>query len=429
MYNVRDYGAVPSTSALSTQAIQSAIDECHANGGGRVVIPAGTYTVGSIFLRSHVELHLEHGARLVASRDLADYNADDAYEQNYGCDAEYWRAKHLIIAAECDDVALTGGGSIDGSGDFFFEEPHFYPYHKWMTGYGFRHGIAFARDKVAMRPGQTVCFVECTNVTVKDVTLCNCPCWALFLHGCEQVSVTGVKIFNPPYFGNTDGIDIDCCRYVTVSDCMIETGDDAITFRCSEQRLKNKKPCEFVTVTNCTLSSGACAFRIGVGYGRIRHIRVSNIVIKSAGYAINYMTTYSAMGCATIEDVNFSGISAYDVGFPITLGCERGSIRHITLENMRFYSLAGIKARAAGEGEISDLCLRRIDLHLLPDPLPLDERRHAVRGDSIFSLQGVTDATLTDLRVHAAPELLESWESALAHRDCTDVKVRDCILP
>ena len=82
-YMITDFGAKGDGVFLNTAAIQSAIDTCSRSGGGRVVVPAGTWKTGTIWFRSHVELHLQHGARMLGSENLADYNKDDAYEQNY----------------------------------------------------------------------------------------------------------------------------------------------------------------------------------------------------------------------------------------------------------------------------------------------------------------------------------------------------------
>jgi len=428
MYNILDFGAVADGKTLATKAIQSAIDACHQNGGGRVLIPAGTYLTGSVFLRSNVELHLAHAARLIASTDLADYNADDAYEQNYGVPFEEWLGKHLIMAIECNNVSLTGTGEIDASGDFFFEEPKFYPYHQWMSGFGWRNGISYAKDKKLLRPGQVVCFIESTNVTVKDITIQNSPSWSLFLHGCVQVNVTGLKVFNTCYFGNTDGIDIDCCQSVTVSDCHIEPGDDCITFRCASQRLKNPRPCEYVTVSNCVLSCEASAFRVGVGYGEIRHIRVSNVTIKKAGTGINYITSYAGRGRAEIEDVNFSNVSLYNVSYPIAIAGDVGSVRRITLENIRAYALAQARLSATGECEISDVTLRNVDLILLRDEEELTERRRQKRGEHMLEAHGVKDLTLRDVHVLASPDQRALWISSFSHTDCEGLSVKDCKL-
>ena len=429
MYCIKDFGAIADGKTLATRAIQAAIDSCAENGGGTVDVPAGRYLTGSVFLKDHVELHLSHGATLVASTDLADYNTDDAYEQNYGSTTEEWRAKHLIMAIECTDVAICGGGTIDASGDFFYEEPQFYPHYEWMTGYVWRQGMSYARNKELLRPGQVVCFVECTNVRVQDITIRNSPCWSLFLYGCEQVSVRGIKVYNQPHFGNTDGIDIDCCRFVTVSDCIIDTGDDAITLRTAAHRLKKPRPCEYITISNCVLSCSVMAIRIGVGTGQIRHICISNIVIPRAGAALQCITSYAGRGCAEIEDVRISGVSGSDLGHIMHLKGEIGSIRHITLENMRLSGIGNLRVEATNTCVIEDITLRNIDIRIHTEKEAPDARRRAARGEYMLSLRGVHTMRLEQVRVKSSPSALFAWSGGFAKDNCTDVTVADCVFP
>lgn len=426
MYNIMDFGAMADGRTVSTESIQQAIDTCHANGGGRVVIPRGEFVSGTIWLRDHVELHLEMGALLKASINLEDYNPEDAYVQNFGCSGEEWLGKHLILAVECEDVAVTGLGVIDGRGDFFFEEPRLYP---WMSGYGWRDGFSKARDKELLRPGQLMCFIESRHVVVEGITMLNCTCWSCFLHGCEYVNVHGIKVFNGKTAGNTDGIDIDCCRFVTVSDCIIDTGDDAITVRCSTQHLKNKEMLsEYITVTNCTCSVSASAFRIGVGTGRIRHVRISNITIARAGTAIQYMTSYSHRGEAHIEDVNFSNISADNVGFPFQLGGDVGSIRHVTLENMRIRGLAGAKVVAKGDCVMEDITLRNVDIYINRDDRELSEKSLEARGQYMLNVSNIRGAVLDGVRVFAEDGVAQKWEGFFTQSHCDDMIMRNCKL-
>ena len=102
--NILDFGAISDGIALNTKAIQNAINKCAESGGGRVTVPAGVYKTGTIWLKSHVELHLEAGAEFLASDNLDDYNSTDAYEQNYDCLQEGGVGKHLIIAHEIEDI-------------------------------------------------------------------------------------------------------------------------------------------------------------------------------------------------------------------------------------------------------------------------------------------------------------------------------------
>ena len=183
-FNILDFGAIADGKTINTKAIQAAIDEC-AKEGGRVVVPAGLFMSGSIFLRSNVELHLAHNATLRASENLEDYNADDAYEQNWGSVNEGWNAKHFIIAVECENVAITGTGTIDGNSSVFFEPyrpaSDFQEESMVNAGYCWKKGKAMNLDKVNRRPGQMICFIECRNIIVRDVSLINSTCWSCFV--------------------------------------------------------------------------------------------------------------------------------------------------------------------------------------------------------------------------------------------------------
>lgn len=430
MISILDFGAVGDGTTLCTDAIQRAIDTCSEQGGGRVVVPSGTYLTGTVYLRSHVELHLQSGACLLGSDRPEDYNAEDAYPQNFGSVSEQWRGKHLILALECEDVAITGTGVIDGRGDAFFEEPKFYPDYHWMTGYGWRDGHARAKDKEALRPGQMICFIQCDRVLVENVTMRNSPCWTCFLYGCDNVTVRGIKIFNPLYFGQADGIDVDCCRFVTVSDCIIHTGDDGITFRCSGAWLKDRESiCEYVSVTNCVISCSACGFRVGVGVGRIRHIRVSNVVIEKAGYAIQFMTSYNHCGEAHIEDVNFSDISAADLGLLFQLIGDVGSIDGVTMANMRLNGMGGVMIRATDTCEIRNVTLRNIDFRYLPEIEALTERRRASRGENMIFVSNVRGLVMDGVRVFVEDDVRQTWNAVYGEEQCSDVELRNCRFP
>ena len=300
MRNVRDFGAVGDGRTKDTAAIQKAIDA-----GGVVCFPPGTYLSGTLYLRSGGGLHLEPGATLLASPDKADYNADDFCPQNAVFSKENVSGAHFIVALEQHDVSITGGGTIDGNRQAFYGKINEdYP-RKFKLG--------------EWRPGQMIYFCECTNVRISDVALNHAPYWTCFLHGCEQVTVRGVRIWNDYHTPNGDGIDIDCCRFVTVSDCIIHSGDDCITLRGSDKRLKQPRPCEYVTVTNCILGTNCNAFRIGVGNGVIRNCTISNIIMENTRTGIQINSRYSRNSeGVTIENILFSDFQM-DVKRPIAV--------------------------------------------------------------------------------------------------------------
>ena len=147
-FDVRAFGAKGDGATMDTAAVQATLDACSRAGGGRVTVPPGTYLIGSIYLGDRTELHLESGATLLGSPNLADYNAPDAYPQNWGSKNEGWSAKHLILALEKKGVSITGRGVIDGNGRAFFDDkPQFVGKVCWRNG-----GISARDDTHQGRP-------------------------------------------------------------------------------------------------------------------------------------------------------------------------------------------------------------------------------------------------------------------------------------
>ena len=236
--DIHDFGAaVDAKPAVNAAAIQRAIDGAEKAGGGTVVVPAGTFTSGTIWLKRNVELHLAEGSVLKASGDLADYNRADAYPENWGCPPEYWNGCHFIIARQADGASITGEGTIHGNGDAFYDdEPR--AYYSWMKpgSHAWWNGIRWAKDKKNLRPGQLIVFVKCRDVAVRGITIRNSPCWSLWFWGCERVRVSDYTVRNGENDGNSDGIDFDCSRDVVLERADIDTGDDAIAIRASACR-------------------------------------------------------------------------------------------------------------------------------------------------------------------------------------------------
>lgn len=288
MNNVRDFGAVGDGVTMDTAAIQRAVDA-----GGVVNFPPGTYLTGTIYLKSYGGLHLEQGAKIVASGNPEDYNADDFCVQNRPRPNEEASGAHLIVGVEVTHVTLSGDGIIDGSRKVFQHTPlpsGKYEIDKW-------------------RPSQMIYFVESDHINIRDLELNNAPYWTCFLHGCEDVTVRGLKIYTEWRTRNGDGIDIDCCRRVTVSDCIIDTGDDCITLRADLQQLKDQsRVCEDVTISNCVLKTCCNAVRVGVGAGIIRKAVFGNLVIRETRTAICVVSKYGNYDGANISQIKFHDI-------------------------------------------------------------------------------------------------------------------------
>lgn len=266
-FNILDFGASPAGTDLSTQAIQRSIDSCSAAGGGRVVVPPGTFRCGTLILRDDVELHLCRGALLKGSDRLADYPFLEVRYQSRFTDKSYYtgrrerlRYRALIFAEGCRNVALTGDGCVDGSG----EAPVF------QLGND-------AGSKASLERPILILMIDCRQVALRNVRLRNSAYWMQCYLACDGVSAYGIKVFNHCNFNN-DGIDIDS-RNVRIEACEFDTDDDAVC-------LKSHDPdrwCENVVIRNCTVRTNCNGVKLGTGsLGGFRNVLIENILLRAA---------------------------------------------------------------------------------------------------------------------------------------------------
>lgn len=214
-----------------SDVIQRAIDAMHERGGGRVSVPPGRHLVGSLELKTGVELHLEAGAVLVGSSLREDYAESS-----------------ILWARGGQNIALTGRGEIEGAGRAFPDKKGFRP-----------HNIHFER---------------CTDVRVSDVRLTKSSSWMQRYFCCENLWIRGIRVFNFDNY-NADGMDLVSCRNAVVSDCVIYSDDDAFCLKTVTDA-----PCENITVTNCVFGSHCNAIKIGTeSYGDFRNIVISHCVV------------------------------------------------------------------------------------------------------------------------------------------------------
>ncbi|MBD3320161.1 MAG: glycoside hydrolase family 28 protein [Chitinivibrionales bacterium] len=286
MPTILDFNAKPDSETLNTEAIQRAIDFCAQEGGGTVVVPAGTYKTGTVYLRSNVRIHLQAGAVIKGSTCTDDY-----IEESPGMAA-------LICARDCSNIAITGSGIVDGCGRFFWDEYRVWKMKQGTNGDPAREGII-----QPLRP-RAVMFNRCTEIRLKDIGIRNSAMWTTHFLLCENVSVDSISVVNPPDSINTDGINPESCRNVRITNCYIATGDDCITLKAGYEN-SNYGPCENIVISNCITGHGHCGVGIGSEMsGGVRHVSVSNCIFNRTYRGVRLKTRRGRGGCAEHIAVN-----------------------------------------------------------------------------------------------------------------------------
>lgn len=279
--NIKDFGAVGDGSTLNTRSIQAAIDFVGEK-GGRVLIEDGVYKTGTIRYKSNVEIHIASDAVLLGSPDCGDYPENETTHVQSAL-LPRWRSACLIFAEECQNIALTGMGTIDCNGTSFVihapDETTGWKYH---------------RDFDRPTPPRVVFFTGCRNAKIEDITMINQPAgWSYWIHDCDQVTIDKIKIRAELEYPNNDGIHINASRDVTVSNCSVRCGDDCIVVRANCVSLPENKACERITVQNCSLTSYSSAIRIGwINDGVIRNCVFSNLVMTDCSCGIDFFLPY-----------------------------------------------------------------------------------------------------------------------------------------
>ena len=368
---VKDYHAAADGTTSDTKAIQAAIDDCAAHGGGQVILEGVCFLTGMIRMKSGVELHIERDAVLLGSTDAADFPE---------IETDFWRTQYaprfnkrcMIYAEGCRDIAITGRGAIDCQGEAYVDPlPEGTkvwngslwtfarkPYPVDPDGDGMVHvsGVEFpvAPRMASYSPGRVVFFIGCDNVLVEDVTMRNQPAgWSYWICDCEHVHFHRARIRASVEFPNNDGIHINCSRDVTVSDCDIACGDDGVVVRAYARPLRRYTPCERVTVTNCNIISHASGIRIGwINDGSIRNCTFSNLTMTDTNKPIAielpsndgpHRISDEGDERSLFENLSFSNIvmdRCYDAPITIAIGehnlCE--AIRNIYFTGIHAFS-------------------------------------------------------------------------------------------
>lgn len=275
LFDPMRFGAIGDGKALDSRAINAAIDACTRSGGGVVYLRPGLYKSGTIHLKSNVTLYLEAGAVVLGSLELNDY---DEHREVFRTGNT--KPRSLIYANEADNVCLAGLGRIDGQGPHFWQpsgQLQSSPDNQWAEVASLSW-----KPKASGRPSPMLQFVKCRWLRIEDLRIENSPGWTISTINCDNVTIQGITIRNPITGINTDGLDMDGCQNVFISNCSIETGDDAICLKSENPTGEGSRLAINITVTNCVLTTCCNAFKIGTGsMGGFENITFSNSIIYS----------------------------------------------------------------------------------------------------------------------------------------------------
>jgi polygalacturonase len=252
-YNIRGFGAVGDGKSLDSPSINLAIEACAKAGGGTVYVPPGIYLCGSIHLKSHIHLDLDEGATILgAPQDMKAYDPAEPFDgPAYQDGGHTYFHNSLIWGEDLTNVSITGLGRINGGG--LVRSSSLLDRISGFSNFGkssFSSWKASNTDEDSLRVGnKAIALKRCRHVLLRDVTIFHGGHFAILLTGCDDMTIDNVTIDT-----NRDGMDIDCCRNTTVSNCRVNSPfDDGI---CPKSSHALGKPVitENLTIVNCQVS-------------------------------------------------------------------------------------------------------------------------------------------------------------------------------
>ncbi|MEI7734028.1 MAG: glycosyl hydrolase family 28 protein [Ferruginibacter sp.] len=401
IFDITKYGSIGDGKTLNSTAIQKAIDDCNKNGGGMVLIPAGVFITGTVNLKSNVHLHLEAGAVLKGSANLNDYTPYN--KVHYG----------MLYTADAENILIDGNGNIDGNGDVFFDTTKAKKIEWGGTSYtrqkeNYRKvtdgGIGDGPIVPKERPYQMFIFSNCKKVTVKDIFISKAPFWTMLFADCDGVNIDGIRLWTNMLAPNADGIDISSCNNVTVSNCDIRSGDDAIAIVGYDSHFeipgfkKLRHASQNINISNCNLQSYSSGIRIGFfDQNSVKNINISNCNITNSTRGIGiFLRDEGSLENISVnnvvietrlrtgdwwgngEPIHISAVRGKDTSLPL------GKIKNVSFDNITCISENGILIYGSKESIIENIKFHNLTFNLV------DSKLNDVAGGNI-DLRGCLD--------------------------------------
>ncbi len=423
VYNVCNYGASGNKEDNAQGAIHKAIEACATAGGGTVYFPPGAYTTGTIHMRSNVRIFVEAGATIFSSKEPATFDQ-----------------RALFYAEDVDHISLGGRGTINGQAEYEWrmndmKDWYIYPNQVQAEKAGVPLMRAFP---TANSIGHLVLFIRCTDVRINDLAFIDSPSWTMHLWGCERLLIDGVYIRTSRKSGVwADGIDPNGCKDVRISNCTIDTGDDALVFY-SDAGYGPARPCENITVTNCRLSSASSAIKFCDGNrNAIRNVTIDNCTITSANRGLAFMVFDGGV----LENVVLSNLTIdcirYDWfwwgdGDPIHFNLIRRSeidpnldkSKEPTIGTIRNVLVSNVIARGYGTNLIhghTDSLLENVTLDNVKLTIAYDPEGSPRKMENAVVVENARNFRMKDFEIIWDEPFSEKWESALTVENVTNL--------
>ena len=340
--NIIDFGAKPDGITLNTKAINDAIQQVNAKGGGKVIIPEGLWLTGPIELLSNVNLYTEKNALVLFSADHSLYPIINTSFEGL----ETRRCQSPISARNAENIAITGHGVFDGNGDTWR------PTKKdkltegqwkklvasggvvdtdgriWYPSEGALKGAILSKDNFNVPRGELtdsdwdymrdwlrpvlLSFIKCNKVLLEGATFKNSPSWCLHPLSCENITINKVTVSNPWYSQNGDALDLESCNKALIINNSFDAGDDGICIKSGkdEQGRKRGEPCQNVIVMNNTVLHGG--FVVGSEMsGGVNNIYVDNCTFMGTDVGLRFKSNRGRGGL--VENIYISNINMINI--------------------------------------------------------------------------------------------------------------------
>ena len=340
--SIVDFGAKGDGAFDNTDAFKKAIDDVAQKGGGKVVVPRGIWLTGPIVLKSNINLEVQDGALITFSKNFDQYPLIATSFEGL----ETYRCISPIYGKDLENIAITGNGVIDGSGDAWrpvkkskLTSSHWkklvksggvvnekgsiwYPSEKSLRGHS--SGNFNVPDLTSLQQHEAVkdflrpvmvSLINCKKVLLDGSTFQNSPAWNLHPLMCEDVTIRNLTIRNPWYSQNGDGLDLESCKNVVIHDNSFDVGDDAICFKSGkdEDGLKRGVPTENVIVKNNIVYHGHGGFTVGSEMsGGVKNVHVSNCTFIGTDCGLRFKSTRGRGG--VVENIFISKIDMINIG-------------------------------------------------------------------------------------------------------------------